>query len=293
MCSIVAAAAHDPRLPPSSPSASPAPDILWRDDNFTIYREHTYPVSSKGHLIIVFNLHVPSLYNLSSTDLPLLVTIREVSRRLLSTLHQPSSHSPATPTPMTARTSSGIPLSDESNALDDDNYRIGFITPPFKDSKIPVTDHLHAHAYLLPADLMGWWRAVGFAALAWYAIDDLIAEIREETSNNRIRSGPRPKRGAPRPIDQVPGAGARQGLSNGVETTEAGLGIVDLEDPERSPALRPLSISSGSSSRTLRASTLTVDTVLFPRPGDAPLSPGGSLHTPTSARLFSPNSPNL
>lgn len=116
---------------------------------------------------------------------------------------------------------------------------------------------------------------------------------REETSNNRIRSGPRPKRGAPRPIDQVPGAGARQGLSNGVETTEAGLGIVDLEDPERSPALRPLSISSGSSSRTLRASTLTVDTVLFPRPGDAPLSPGGSLHTPTSARLFSPNSPNL
>lgn len=71
-----------------------------------------------------------------------------------------------------------MPLSDESNALDDDNYRIGFITPPFKDSKIPVTDHLHAHAYLLPADLMGWWRAVGFAALAWYAIDDLIAEIR-------------------------------------------------------------------------------------------------------------------
>lgn len=83
MCSIVAAAAHDPRLPPSSPSASPAPDILWRDDNFTIYREHTYPVSSKGHLIIVFkcvfahhciapadpplamsSLHVPSLYNL-------------------------------------------------------------------------------------------------------------------------------------------------------------------------------------------------------------------------------------
>ena len=157
---------------------------------------------------------------------------------------------------------------------------------------------------------MGWWRGVGYSGLAWYAIDDLIAEIRyaarsiitlsrymflrvlgaqqlcwhaqfcpttnlcipmvialgpehstqriflhrEETSNNRIRSGPKPKR-APRPIDQVPAAGARQGLSNGTETTHTGLGIADPEDPERSPGARPLSlnINVGGPSRTLSA----------------------------------------
>ena len=41
-----------------------------------------------------------------------------------------------------------------------------------------MTDHLHAHAYILPADLMGWWRGVGYSAMAWYDVDDLIAEIR-------------------------------------------------------------------------------------------------------------------
>lgn len=63
-------------------------------------------------------------------------------------------------------------------SVDHETFRIGFITPPFRDSKIPVTDHLHAHAYILPADLMGWWRSVGYGTMAWYAIDDLIAEIR-------------------------------------------------------------------------------------------------------------------
>jgi malonyl CoA-acyl carrier protein transacylase len=57
-------------------------------------------------------------------------------------------------------------------------FRIGFITPPFKDNKIPVTDHLHAHAYIAPGDLMGWWRGIAYSPVAWYSIDDLIAEIR-------------------------------------------------------------------------------------------------------------------
>ena len=58
------------------------------------------------------------------------------------------------------------------------NFRIGFITPPFRDAKIPITGHLHAHAYVEPADLMGWWRSVAYSPVAWYPIDDLIAEIR-------------------------------------------------------------------------------------------------------------------
>ncbi|GJE87757.1 hypothetical protein PsYK624_038400 [Phanerochaete sordida] len=252
MCGIVASAVHTPAPSPRSPTfpaSSSAPEVLYRDDNFTVYRELANTVSSKGHLIIVFNLHVPSLYTLSSSDLPLLVTVRDLGRRLLNSLLNPS-HSDFPNTPVTASPSRPLTVDTSSETpLDDDSFRIGFITPPFRDSKIPVTDHLHAHAYILPADRMGWWRAVGFSGMAWYAVDDLIAEIREETSNNRVRSGPKPRRG-PRPIDQVPAAGARQGLPNGVETTSAGLGVADPEDPELSPGLmRPMSFSAPSSSR--------------------------------------------
>lgn len=37
---------------------------------------------------------------------------------------------------------------------------------------------VHAHAYIAPADLLGWWRRVAYSPIAWYAIEDLIAEIR-------------------------------------------------------------------------------------------------------------------
>lgn len=57
MCGIVSTAmqtpTHTPRSP-SFPTSSTAPEILWRDDNFTVYRERANPVSSKGHLIFVF-----------------------------------------------------------------------------------------------------------------------------------------------------------------------------------------------------------------------------------------------
>ncbi len=58
-----------------------------------------------------------------------------------------------------------------------------------------------------------------------------ILECREETSNNRIRSGANT-----RPIDLVPDAGARRGTADGIETTDAGLGVID---PERGDALLP------------------------------------------------------
>lgn len=225
MCGIVATAIHAPSHSPRSPSFPPGstqPEVLWRDDNFTIYRERANPVSSKGHIIIVFK-YAPSftspgpvliphiavytyppytcLYVVrsfpflrpiertsfqSSSDLPLLVAVRDLSRRLLTSLLPASSpSSPNLPptnvqTPTTATTPQQLlnhPPVNPRNPQHDE-FRIGFITPPFKDSKIPVTDHLHAHAYVLPADLMGWWRSVGFSSLAWYSIEDLIAEIR-------------------------------------------------------------------------------------------------------------------
>ena len=57
MCGIIASASHmipnSPRSP-SFPPGSTQPEVLWRDDNFTAYREKANPVSSKGHIIIAF-----------------------------------------------------------------------------------------------------------------------------------------------------------------------------------------------------------------------------------------------
>ncbi|KAF9647517.1 hypothetical protein BDM02DRAFT_3156138 [Thelephora ganbajun] len=247
MCGIVNVAFHSQMDTPSfNPTPqSNKPDILWKDDNFTVYKETTNPVSSIAHVIIAFNLHVPSIYRLASADLPLLLNVKELAVRFLD--YFSAATAPRIP-------SSGHP----SPAVHPSKFRIGFITPPFRDTKIPVTDHLHAHAYVEPADLMGWWRSVAYSPVAWYPVDDLIAEIREETSNNRIRSS-MPKK-VPRPIDHVPTAGARTGHANGAETTEIGLSASDanLEDGEGtlSPYLSP------GPSRGLPGSTYSV--IVYP-----------------------------
>ncbi|KAH6917563.1 hypothetical protein BKA70DRAFT_1382416 [Coprinopsis sp. MPI-PUGE-AT-0042] len=179
MCGIVASAAHTtPHSPrsPVFPLGSTQPEVVWRDDNFTVYREKANPVSSKGHLIIAFNLHVPSIYT-------------------LQTMQQPPSSPQRHPRNSPTKT-------------------------PITNNKIPVTDHLHAHAYIAPADLLGWWRGVAYSGLAWYEVDDLIAEIRESVSNNRVKSGYESRKA---PIDSVPTAGARAGFADGTETTESGL----------------------------------------------------------------------
>ena len=59
MCGIVSQAQRqsDDLISPPSPlssSSTSQPDVLWRDDNFTVYRENTNPVSSKGHIIVAF-----------------------------------------------------------------------------------------------------------------------------------------------------------------------------------------------------------------------------------------------
>lgn len=111
---------------------------------------------------------------------------------------------------------------------------------------------------------MGWWRGVAYSPVAWYNIDDLIAEIRyvimvlelfiwnthdlysESVSNNRIKSGYQNRASAP--IDTVPQAGARMGTANGIEITEAGLGVPDVEEGEGTP---------GPSSRPRTPNTLS------------------------------------
>ncbi|KAJ1310359.1 hypothetical protein OPQ81_007097 [Rhizoctonia solani] len=235
MCSIVTSTPNptplsSPRTPTfpngtSSGTTAAAQQIIWKDENVTAYVEKNNPVSSKGHIIILLNLHVPSIYSLSSTDLPLLVHIQRLATRLLTQL-VPSSvassfapnsnpNPPPSPGPNAAP---NLPLTPTSP------FHVGFITPPFRDSKIPVTDHLHAHAYIGSLDRAGWWRAVAYSSVGWYSIEDLIAEIREQTSNNRVRSTD-PERKNSRPIDRVPNAGARAGLPDGRELVDRPLTV--------------------------------------------------------------------
>ena len=56
MCGIVNAASHSQI---NSPSFNPTPrsnkpNVVWKDENFTVYRETANPVSSIAHVIIAF-----------------------------------------------------------------------------------------------------------------------------------------------------------------------------------------------------------------------------------------------
>lgn len=251
---------------------------------------HTY------HSLPLTNNPPWSLHPQSSSDLPLLVQVRDLATRLLTDLtrdrDRDSSDTPISP--ISPGTPSFIP-STPADASND--FRIGFITPPWKDNKIPVTDHLHAHAYVLPADKLGWWRGVAYGGLAWYAIEDLIAEIRyartrshefratrtkpttpsgfpsalhfaclfvspislnsEETSNNRVKSGYINRSNAP--INKVAHAGSRTGHADGTETTEPSLGISDIEDGSNSrPPSRSLVPVSPSSSASRPSTSRSV-----------------------------------
>jgi hypothetical protein len=65
LCGIVASAAHTTHNSPRSPSfptGSTQPEVIWRDDNFTVYREKANPVSSAGHLVFVFKWVSLSVY---------------------------------------------------------------------------------------------------------------------------------------------------------------------------------------------------------------------------------------
>lgn len=79
---------------------------------------------------------------------------------------------------------------------------IGIVTGPIKDPKFPSSRRLQIHALLGPMDAASMWRRkVVYGWLNFYSLEDLVAEMREDTCNNRIRSG---YGRAPAPIDRVP-----------------------------------------------------------------------------------------
>ncbi|KIO18181.1 hypothetical protein M407DRAFT_246547 [Tulasnella calospora MUT 4182] len=271
LCSIVSTPYPSLLQSPRSPffngnnnnnNGAPAPQIVHKDEKVTVYLERANPVSSKGHLVIVLNLHVPSIYMLSSSDLPLLLHMQSLAQTLLTkqlsgTLLSSSSSpnavppTPMSPNPGSPNPSQAITFSPESDPAN--QFNIGFIVSPFSDPKIPVSDHVHLHAYIGNMDLAGWWRKLNYSGMGWWAIDDLIAEIREQTSNNRVKSAYPHSRMAP--INQVPDAGARVGFANGLELPSHSV----IEDPgsprtSRAPARVPsLSVTGEDEPITPRA----------------------------------------
>ena len=80
----------------------------------------------------------------------IIATSNHSSRRQQSLPYQraPSSppHVPLSPASLTSNSSPGLAPSSPQNTP---QFRIGFITPPWKDSQIPVKDHRTCFRYLL------------------------------------------------------------------------------------------------------------------------------------------------
>ncbi|KAL1413635.1 hypothetical protein Q8F55_001413 [Vanrija albida] len=174
--------------------------IVYRDDDITVFPADNADALCAGgrHLIIVLNRHVTSVYDFGPTDLPLLSRITATASRLLL--------STAAKSPDAAERIFGAK-----------DVSVGFVNGMPRDPRSPYA-HLHAQAFLGPFEksLPGstiWRRNVVFSTLNWWGIEDLVAEIREETSNNRIKSGYEHLR-PNAPLSKVPDAGADEGYAN-------------------------------------------------------------------------------
>ncbi|KAK8864345.1 hypothetical protein IAR55_001592 [Kwoniella newhampshirensis] len=249
---------HQPFEP--SRSLSPAPisdrrgsssnstkEAVYHDREITIFRaEGKERLCSDGrHIIVAINRHLESVYDLGPADVPTLGHMLETARRILLS----SSGSQTTTTASEAERGKG--------KAKDDDVRVGFVGSVVRDPQSPHA-HLHAHALLGPIDtsLSGanfWRRNVVFGSMNWWSLEDLRAEIRESTSNNRVKSG-YVHRGAA-PIDRVLDAGSLEGLPNALDpdiykdASPPNSALVNRTSSELSPKM------STSSSNTVHGSS--------------------------------------
>ncbi|WWC61794.1 uncharacterized protein I303_104379 [Kwoniella dejecticola CBS 10117] len=212
-----ASAYHQPFERSTSPTPAPrrlhtgGKEVIFQDADITIYRaEGKERLCSDGrHLIVVVNKHLESVYDFGPSDVPMLSHILEITHRLLL--------------PVTGQSSSSASDAERGKGKGKENdVRIGFVGSVTKDPQSPHA-HLHAHAMVGPIDtsLPGatfWRRNVVFGSMNWWSIEDLRAEIREESSNNRVKSGYQNRERAP--IDRVPDAGSIAGLPNALDPSD-------------------------------------------------------------------------
>ncbi|KAK4685545.1 hypothetical protein P7C73_g4603, partial [Tremellales sp. Uapishka_1] len=214
-------------------------EIVYSDSDITVYKALAKErlCSNGKHLIVVLNRHLESVYDFGPADITLLSHVLDTSHDLLS--------------PLGSTLSDGI-REESGKPKVEDQVRVGFVGSVMKDPQSPYA-HLHAHAMIGPIDtsLPGatfFRRNVVFGSMNWWSVEDLRAEIRESTSNNRVKSGYSDRRRAP--IDQVPDAGALSGQPNFLD--------VQNESSLRAPIPQSASMraeASASSSRTATASS--------------------------------------
>ncbi|EAL23576.1 hypothetical protein CNBA2230 [Cryptococcus deneoformans B-3501A] len=188
---------------PFERTQSPAPDgrrtgnrvggreIVYHDKDITVYKAEGKERLCQGgrHIIIVVNEHLQSVYEFGASDIPLLSHILDTAAQILNSVAAAGD--------------------DLESGKGKEKLHVGFVGSIIKDPQSPHA-HLHAHAYLTPIDtkLSGaslWRRNVVFGSLNWWSIEDLRAEIRQATSNNRVKTGYEYRQA---PIDKVPDAGA-------------------------------------------------------------------------------------
>ncbi|ORY34079.1 hypothetical protein BCR39DRAFT_518376 [Naematelia encephala] len=220
-------------------------EVLYKDEDITVVRATGKErlVDGGRHLLVIINKHLESVYDLGPSDVPLLSRILELARHILTSIP---------PAPGSD--------SERGRSFNDSDLRVGFVGPISKDPQSPYA-HLHAHATLGPYDakLPGatfWRRNVVLGPMNWWSVEDLRAEIRESTSNNRVKSGYEHRGRAP--IDRVPDAGSITGLPNALDPDP----YTDLPTPPPAssqflphisvPMDRRAGTGSGSSGGTVR-----------------------------------------
>ncbi|WVQ99351.1 hypothetical protein IAU59_006484 [Kwoniella sp. CBS 9459] len=186
-------------------------EVVFQDGDLTIYRAEGKERLCGGgnHLIVVINRHLENVYDLGPSDVPLLGHIIDTSRHILAACSSGEASGGATASEAERGKGKGK----------EDDFRVGFVGSVMRDPQCPHK-HLHAHAMMGPIDtsLPGatfWRRNMVFGGVNWWSVEDLRAEIREETSNNRVKSGYQ-HRDRP-PIDRVPDAGSVAGFPNALE----------------------------------------------------------------------------
>ncbi|WVF71540.1 hypothetical protein IAT40_006348 [Kwoniella sp. CBS 6097] len=236
-------------------------EVVFQDEDLTIYRAEGKErlCSGENHLIVVINKHLESVYDFGPSDVPMLGHIIDTARHILSTATISGGGSGGNSSATASEAERGKGKGKE------DDFRVGFVGSVMRDPQCPHK-HLHAHAMigLIDTSLPGatfWRRNMVFGGVNWWSVEDLRAEIREETSNNRVKSGYEHRDRAP--IDRVPDAGSVAGFPNALEVRS----YQDHPSPTSPSGHRPQSQSH-----------------LHP---DTRSSPAGVGHSPTDPSLSS------
>ncbi|KAL7410176.1 hypothetical protein BDY24DRAFT_444338 [Mrakia frigida] len=228
-----------PRIP--IPNGLRKGQLVHSDDDCLVFREEERSLASGGHLTFLVAPALSSIYEFSPASVPLLSRLHMLAQALLvDQFTSASSFNQNNPSSSSSSSSTTFPPSSPLPGRSQLQERIGFVTSPFKDPLNPGHPNLTLHAILGPLDKASYYtRGFPFGPLGFYSLEDLIAEIRESSSNNRIKSGYSNSSSSssrrPRPLESVLDAGSRAGLSNGVEITPSGDLISPPQDAYDNP----------------------------------------------------------